>query len=435
MLTLILAASLSAAPAALTPSAAQAQTLAAAKEWDTLYLTFAAASPAQSSRADRAKISKALYAGCEALSAEDPALAYSLGDVAVRYVVTVDDVVCAALAAKHTEQPAAAEELLLRGLGAFRADGRLLLELGRLQREEGDLTSALATWSKISKGSAQAAEVKRLRAEAEGEKTVIFEGDVAEPNAAASSTYESSVDAQGHRVRANGRFRFRYFNGQRDFGQRAEYEGRVQAAVEQAAQASRRFLGQTFSGSLEVVLYSRQEFAQEHGPYASAAVAGFYSGQAIRLNDSAQIDARTQATLVHEYVHAVVDEVAGFHSERVPRWVNEGLAEWVEWRFMGGDAAPVADRTSLRGLALTHALPTLASMREDPLLSKRNPRVAYAYAAMAVRSLAAMSSTRDVLAFIRQVGAGEPEARAFEAHFGRPLARFEAGLQSELSAR
>src|SRR6185436_2190694 len=108
--------------------------------------------------------------------------------------------------------------------------------------------------------------------------------------AGGSSSYESGVDEEGRRTRGNQYFRFRYFNGQRDFGQRADYEGRVQSALEEARQASNRLLGQARQSPTDVILYSKAEFVMHHGAQAARAIAGFYSENAIRMNDSAEIN-------------------------------------------------------------------------------------------------------------------------------------------------
>ncbi len=416
--------------AAPTATASRALELQTQKEWDALYLAFAAAQPAAYPRADRLKISKALTAGCLALGGDDVVMAYSLGEKAVAFTVTPEGALCAAMAAHHAEQPAAAETILRSGVAAYPQAGELWLELGRSLHEEGDVSAAMAAWSRVPKKSPHFAQAQKLKSA----NTTIDELAPLSPDAP-SHSFESSVDDDGRRVRANDHFRFRYFNGQRDFGQRAEYEGAVQASLERAQQASQRILGLSRQSPLDVILYSRQEFALHHGPYAAASVAGFYSSNAIRMNDSAEVNAQNQATLVHEYVHAVVDELSGFQSERLPMWVHEGLAEWVEWQFEGGDAAPVVDLTALRALALGHSLPKLSSMHQDPLISQANPRLAYAFAAMAVRSLAALGGLREVLAFIREVGAGSAFDTAFKSHFGRDVKRFEEALAADLASR
>ena len=414
------------------PLALKALQLSAARDWESLYLTFAPVTPASYGKADQLKISRALTTGCVALSVDDMVLACSMGEKALAFTATVEGALCAALAAKHLNQPAVAEALFRKGLTAAPKSGALWLELGRALSEEGDVEGALTALGQVPRKSPQHPQAQKLKArlEAQTEELTPLPTGVT-----TGHSFESSVDDEGRRVRANSHFRFRFFNGQRDFGQRAEYEGRVQSSLQSAQQASQRILGVSLVTPLEVVLYSRQEFALHHGPYAAAAVAGFYSGKAIRLNDSAEMNARTQTTLVHEYVHAVVDELTGFQAQRLPVWVNEGLAEWVEWQADGGDGAPVGDRAALRGLALRHSLPTLASMRQDPLISQRNPGVAYAFAAMAVRALAALTSVREVLTFIRAVGAGAPFEAAFESHFGRDLRRFEESLEADLAGR
>ncbi len=411
------------------PSAAHATALAQNEEWETLYLEFAQAKPSGYGPAEREAIARATAAACSALAGSDEVLAFSLGELAVAFANTPERTLCAASAARASQQLDSAEALLRGATAAAPRDGRLALEWGRVLAELGEFGKAQAAWRKVPKASPEFAQAQSLLA-----TTGPAHTPASSERPVSGRSFESSVDAEGLRVRGNAQFRFRYFGGQRDFGQRAEYEGRVQAALEAAAQASTRYVGRAREAPLDVILYTRAEFAQHLGPWAALAVAGVYSNNAIRLNDSAELNAAQQATLVHEYLHGVVDELTGFHAERLPVWLNEGLAEWVEWQFEGGDAAPVQDRAALRGLALTHSLPSLGAMRQDPLVTQRNPRVAYAYAAMAVRAMAAKTSVHDVVALIREVGSGVPFDRAFLSHFGRDLAAFEEGLASDFKS-
>ena len=49
----------------------------------------------------------------------------------------------------------------------------------------------------------------------------------------------------------------------------------------------------------DVILYSKSEFIMHHGAQAARSVAGFYSDNAIRMNDSAEINPHNQTVLVH----------------------------------------------------------------------------------------------------------------------------------------
>jgi hypothetical protein len=250
-----------------------------------------------------------------------------------------------------------------------------------------------------------------------------------------SSTYESGVDGEGRRTRANAHFRFRYFNAQRDFGQRADYEGRVQAALEEAHDASQRLLGTSRQSPTDVILYSKEEFAMHHGAQMARSVAGFYSENAIRMNDSAEINAHNQAVLVHEYTHAVLDEVSHFHDERVPIWLNEGLATWVEWRYQGSDGPPPLVQKEIQGAALQKRLPGLREMAKTALVNQDNPGLRYHVSGSAVHLLLKQGGTENLLGLFADVGGGEGFEPVFERRYGKSLADFEEKLADELKSR
>jgi hypothetical protein len=233
-------------------------------------------------------------------------------------------------------------------------------------------------------------------------------------------------------VRQNQYFRFYYFNQKRDFGQRAEYEGRVQGALDDARVSAQRLLGVAREKPLDVILYSREEFRLHHGPQAAQAIAGFYSEDAIRMNDSAEINDRNRATLVHEYVHAVMDEVGSFNQRSLPVWMHEGLAEYIEWRSEGAEGPPKHYATALQQLALQGQLPHLEEMNNGPLVATRNPGLAYALAAVAVRLLVEKRSMPEVIELIRDCGKGTPFEQALERRFGTSLARLDEELTSSL---
>jgi hypothetical protein len=250
-----------------------------------------------------------------------------------------------------------------------------------------------------------------------------------------SSSYESGVDEEGRRLRQNAFFRFRYFNAQRDFGQRADYEGRVQAALDEARTAAQRILGISRQRPVDVILYSKSEFCLHHGPWAASAIAGFYSQSAIRINDSAEMNARNQATLVHEYVHAVVDEVCQFDDRGVPTWLHEGLAEYVEWQYQGRSKPEGRYDTLLRQAAAQNSLPRLESLRRDPLVSGSDPGFLYAYAGLTVRAYVQRFGMANLVSLLRTLAKGESFERAFHSHTSSDLERFEETVRDEIRAR
>ncbi|MEW6432344.1 MAG: hypothetical protein AB1730_12625 [Myxococcota bacterium] len=449
------------------PTAADAKRLAKDQAWEELYLAWAAVEPKGHGKKDAQTIGLALSQGCAALLGDDAVMAYGLGEKAVAFSPSADALYCLGLAARRTEQRASAEGAFRTGLKKYAKDGRFALELGRLLLDEGDTAGGLAALAKVPAKSREAAEAKALAAQAraatprEGTEVALatpgrtgagaFDDDeldgppepmragVPPPARAPSSTslsglgYESSVDEDGRRVRQNAYFRFRYFNAKRDFGQRADYEGHVQAALEEARASAKRLLGVAREQPVDVILYSREEFRLHHGAQAAQAVAGFYSENAIRMNDSAEINQKNQVTLVHEYVHAVVDELLDFHGRALPTWMQEGIAEYVEWRYQGQDRPELALAKPLGQLARQKQLPSVADMSQGPLIGMRDPALAYALSGCAVKWMVQKAGMPAVIALIRDAGQGTPFPKAFERHMGKDLASLDEELQSDLS--
>jgi hypothetical protein len=435
------------------PTAADAEAMASKKQWDELYLAWAAQKPDAFADADKKRISKALAKGCAALAGNDAVMAQSLGEKAVMFSEEADAMVCAAKALMKNEQRSDAEAMLRTGKKLYGNDDRFSLELGRMLLTENDASNALAELrgigpkSKVKKEAT--ALIKKAMALEATQGTARADLKKAERQVAAnevraagglipsggSSSYESGVDEEGRRTRGNQFFRFRYFNGQRDFGQRADYEGRVQQALEEARQASNRLLGQARQKPTDVILYSKTEFTMHHGAQAARSIAGFYSENAIRMNDSAEINAYNQAVLVHEYVHAVIDEAGHFHHERIPIWMNEGLATWVEWRFTDSDGPPPAVQAELRGAATRGSLPSLRSMARQALITMGNVGLAYHASGAAVHLLIKTGGPENLMGLFDDVGGGAPLDATFQKRYGRSLAEFEEKLADELKSR
>jgi tetratricopeptide (TPR) repeat protein len=457
------------------PPVGKALDLAKAGSWEELYLGYAAAPAKDYPAADRKKLGEALGKGCVALAGSDAVMAFGLGEKAVEMEGSADALLCVGQLGPKVEQNSAAEAALKQGLSKFPNDGRFGLALGKQLLAENDAPGALAALEKVPKKSKEAGEAEALkkkakalasegasaRAEADrdaraverneqsagsgapppgkGGKVVsvgsVGVGPSGGPSTGLGSSYESSTDGEGRRIRANQHFRFRYFNGQRDFGQRADYEGRVQAALESARETSNKILGSSRQSATDVILYSREEFQMHHGASMARAVAGFYSENAIRMNDSAEINPRNQATLVHEYTHAVIDEAASFNARAVPIWMNEGLAEWVEWRFQGHDGPPAAEAAQLRALVKAGQLPQLKNLESQALINTGDPGAAYATSACAIRILVKIKGESEVMAMIRDAGKGTPWKKALEDRFGLTAERLQERLDDDLKRR
>ena len=444
------------------PTASEANKLASGKQWEELYLAFAAASPESASKADRPKIAAALLKGCVALQGDDPVMANSLGEKSAAFNATAEALFCTGITAKRTDQRSAAEDAFRKGLTGFTKDGRFGLELGRLYLEDGQPAEAAKALRAVPPKSKEYAEARKLLATTGGDTEPQLTGPTTTtqnvtvrngqlvvdddgtsgtraPTSAAprstSASYESVTDADGNRVRQNQYFRIRYFNQKRDFGARADYEGSVQNALEEARVNVRRLLGETRERPCDVILYSREEFRLHHGAAASQAIAGFYSEDAIRMNDSAEMNAQNQAVLVHEYVHAVMDEVVNFRHGALPVWMHEGTAELVEWRYQGGDGAPLNYKNRLAGLAKNKRLPSLSQLKDGPLVGMSDPGLMYALSAMAVRELVNKSGMSALVRMMRDCGRGVPFEKALEEHYGLTVEQLDERVSDTLAAK
>lgn len=459
--------------AAAPPPVSKAESLAKAKQWEELYLAFAAADPKPYSEGDQKTIGADLAKGCGALEKNDAVMAYSLGEKAVQFDASADALLCLGRAGSKADQKTAAEQALKKGEGAFPTDGRFPLELGRLALSEKDGPSAIAALARVPKKTKESKEADALMKQARalkadhdstrdeaaqqerelrkkqdlaaGGPTARPEPQVAEaePNnpqkhrvtAGDSLSYETATDSEGRRVRQNAHFRFRYFNGQKDFGQRADYEGSVAQSLEEAKSASAKVLGATREAACDVILYSKEEFRMHHGASFAQAIAGFYSDNAIRMNDSAEMNDKNQAVLVHEYTHAVIDELASNHDERVPIWVNEGLAEWTEWQFQGNERGPGNTRGQLAQYAKANKIPSLKGMVHGALAQGPNPALAYAVSASAIGLLVSRGGVNQVVEYIREVGKGADPDQALKDRFGKNMADLDEELVHELASR
>jgi hypothetical protein len=457
MSSLLLALLLAAAP-----PPQRAQQLARSKAWEELYLAYSAADPKGYSGADRKAIAGPLLQGCEALLASDAVMAYSLGERAALFEESAGSLRCLARAALRSDQRGAAEESLRKGLERFPKEGAFGLELGRLLLEEKDAPGAIAALDRVPPRSPQAREAKKLlqkarslsaeerqaRAQAERLERRLSGGE--EPSAPgrgrpavarsegqtqpAGLTYESGVGADGMRTRANRRFVMKYFNNNRDFGQRAEYEGRVVEALEEAYTFTHRLLGEAREAPVDVILYTREEYKTHVGATYARTTAGLYSDNAIRINDAVELTKQTRAVLVHEYVHAAVDELCG-GGHKVPTWLNEGLAEYVEWRYLGGDGPPLAMAARLRAAAQGGQLPRLGALAQGMLIQTSDPAVAYAASALAVRELIRRGGAARLLTLLREVARGTPFDKALLAHFGIDVPKLDEEVHAAALSR
>jgi len=481
--------------AAAAPSPAQkAKELAGRKAWDELYLAFSAGDANTVPKEQRAAVSGALTRGCEALLSEDAVMAAALGERATVFDESAPALHCSAYAARRTEQRAAAEAALRKGLERFPKDGAFPLELGKLLLEEQDSAGAVAALERVPPRAKEAAEARKLlqqaRQSAQEESAARTEASRIERQLAGATRLpaqapppisgpqpspgddedsvasltgggrgsarmvkaptvgsESRVDATGRRVRANRRFVIKYYNNDRDFQQRADYEGKVVEILDEAYFFTRGQLGLARETPVLVVLYSKAEFAQAFGEYLAQVVAGRYASSAIRINDAIKLTKETKATLVHEYIHATVADMCGgedMDMATLPLWVNEGIAKYLEWVYLGRDGPDPALKQEMLGLGAQNALFPLRFMVDMAPARTSAPDIAYAVSAVAVREMIRREGIHRLLTFMKEICLGNHEHKmesrksidqALRTHYGMTMEELDDAVVSSLKSR
>ncbi|MBS2027041.1 MAG: hypothetical protein JST54_03970 [Deltaproteobacteria bacterium] len=407
-----------AALAAPASTAADAEKLAHAKDWDNLYLAFSSGDPAKFSAADRTKIGDALLTGAKAMASSDPVMAVSLGERAVAFNESVDSLLEAASLEEKADQNGQAAKFLERAVAVDPKSGAAHLARAQHALHENDSALCLKELDAVPAGF-QAAQVKALRTKAQA-KVVEKQADEAAldrvqqqvannqmkaPDQAAPKQIKpepanakmvNMVDPAdridgaamaGLRQKAGEHFVFAYGNNERDWGQRADYEGHVEEALEEAYEYVGEAMHTNRTEPVQVVLYTKQEYEFHFGGSALSRAAGFFSGK-IRINGAEEMTPEVRAVIVHEYVHAVLGELMGPRGS-CPQWVNEGFATYVENMYRSSRGMPGADdiwRTELHAMAVAGRLPKVASL-DRSFLEYSNPRVAYATSGEAMRLL------------------------------------------------
>ncbi|RMG14018.1 MAG: hypothetical protein D6729_14215 [Deltaproteobacteria bacterium] len=449
---LLVAPALALAGVAAPPRVAEARRWLQDGEVDRIYLAFASVKPGAHPDGDL-EVAKLLVDSAKAaLAKEDAALAYGLAEIARRLRPrSVPAVLVYARAAEALEQYGSAASALDAALAAHPAHGGLHYQRARLAEAEGDLEVALHHFEAVPPSHPRAAAARggarRVRAALaararELRKLGLLEQRLeARPQRAAEgprgelSPERGEALAGGYRTasglhlgpqeeapleglasRRSEHFRVTYRSGGRGWDARAAYEEKVLGIFEDAYRQVGRLLGVFPKRVIDVVLYTKEEFEFHFGGQFAGGALGFYEGK-IRMNRSEAVHSdQFLATAVHEYTHALVDDLAQGHSSRIPTWVNEGLAEWVEWEVARGGERELKARALLRGPRRRGAKLPLSEL-DRPFGAFARPTPAYQKARAAVAALVGTGGgLRRLMDVIEATGRGADfDARMREA--------------------
>lgn len=452
------------------PDLGKADKLVAGRQWDELFLAYAAVKADELGKPARGKLATALEAGARGAQADkDAALALPLAEKAYELAPTTPRALLVASIALALEQRAVAAAALDAGLKAAPKDAKLLFQRAKLHEADGEWEPAAALYAKVPGKGADGAEAKaglaRAKAAIEDEARGVAvltgaagksaaPGSTPEPEGslvgeesrvvpvgggrgrlAAEDPFGAADDpsrgrAGGMRERSSRHFRIVY-SDKGDFGRRAEYEYRVLEALERARDYVCPRLGHCPSETLEVVLYTKEEFELHFGGSSLGQALGFFAGK-IRINNAEEISERVEYTLVHEFVHAAIADAV--RPARLPTWLDEGIAEYIERQREGLDGELNSQERSATKAA-GRALPTLAELENTSYANLGDSRrIAFAYFVGATAARLLDERKRGAFAeLFEAIKDGAPAGAAIQGVYGISLERLQKDVFDELS--
>jgi tetratricopeptide (TPR) repeat protein len=125
-----------------------------------------------------------------------------------------------------------------------------------------------------------------------------------------------------------------------------DLEEAIVEALEEGYDEFVRTLDHLPEATLTVILYTRQAF--QDITEAPTTVGGLFDGKVrLPMGGLSHLSRAARATVRHELAHAFVH---GKTRGRTPRWLHEGIAQWLEPRSTGSRAATLAREARRRGL-------------------------------------------------------------------------------------
>jgi hypothetical protein len=215
------------------------------------------------------------------------------------------------------------------------------------------------------------------------------------------------------------------FHGSRRF------EQEVLDELERAFASLDQWLGLRLPRRLEVVVDDPGLFDAQFAPLFRFRAAGFYSGS-IRVRGDTRLTADLSRTLHHELLHAALDAAAP--SLVLPAWLNEGCAEWFEYRSAGLRSLPQRGRAALAQLSAQRALLPLELLSQPSFagLDGRSAGVAYLQSYGMVDYLVRSAGERGLARFLDELIRSRNLARALQRVYRLDLRGLEARFLADL---
>ncbi len=432
------------------PPVTEAESLAAKNDAEILFLKFGSASASDYSEPERERLAKALLKAARS-ARQDRVIALGLAERSVALAKDADGLALLAELETSLDQRSAAARHYDEALELSPKHVAALLGRAELAMEERDFGLATSLFERARSLGAKGAAARLAQAKAEQQKLEREQSELAQADqrikekvavAARSATRDwiRQVDKQDEERAAKSRmapdgvrqtsmdhFVYSYSAGERASGEMVALEIKIERLLDKVYDFASDLLGHQLSKKVAVSLLNRGEYLARYADSPMGRAAGFWDGRQIVINGGAELDEHFAEVMVHELTHAMVSDISG-NGNRVPRWLNEGLAENVRLNAVGQKGALSArERGVLVGLAKAEKLPKLNQLEPMFASMSQDVHLAYLLSGEAVRLLVERKSYSAMRELLRELGMGKSPALALERHFQR-----EEDLQSEL---
>lgn len=193
--------------------------------------------------------------------------------------------------------------------------------------------------------------------------------------------------------------------------EKPEMAERVIAILKAEGPNVRSVVGAIPANAVEVILYTSDRFAAERGLPDWAG--GVYDGR-IRAGRGDAESPRFRSILAHEYAHAAVHSVGG---RRVPVWMNEGIAQVVQY----GPAPPE--------MKVTGTAPSISRLNSSFLgLGRAEASAAYGASYLAVSFIARKYGSGAIPAILSDIAKGTSPAAALKRITGLTESELDAAV-------
>lgn len=207
----------------------------------------------------------------------------------------------------------------------------------------------------------------------------------------------------GVRKQQTERFAYAYTAGRKTQGELNEFERRIGRLLDKAYAHVSGMLGHRLPKRIPVLLMTPREYMTKFAGQPVARAGAFWNGHQIVVNGQTEIDARFAEVMVHELTHAFVHDIIGQRAA-IPRWANEGLAEYVENSVTRhGDDFPRERWIFLKQLKKRGPLPRLNDLDFMFAQMTDDVRIAYVLSSYAVHLLIESRGVRAYVDMLREM--------------------------------